>query len=165
MTPDDFPAGRCDGVVLHWSAGKYLTWFGDYHLCILGPPRDGEVIRSHPFLHNLRDIAPGMEYAAHTWRRNSWRLGIAVMAMYGATSGNYGAFPPTPKQIEVMCALAALAVVRYAPPMLDAFVRTHCEWARTDGYFPNRWDWMREAPMLKGKVRYYVNVYRTNPKS
>lgn len=165
MKLSDLPDLECRGVVLHWSAGRYTTWFPHYSVCVLGPPRDGEIILSHPFKNNLRKIQPGMEYAAHTRGRNSYRLAISAMSMYGATTNDYGFFSPTRKQIETMCALAGLMVVKYAvmrnlraltPAVIEEFVKTHYEYAVLDRYFPNRWDWMAETPELKRKVFWYA---------
>lgn len=160
----DLPSdGLWRGVVLHWSAGRYRTWFTDYHFCVLGPrddgSGDGEVIASHPVLNNLRYITRGMPYAAHTRGRNSGRLGVAVMAMYGATMQDFGPYEYTPRQLETMCALAGLVVAKYGKGIpIESQVTTHGEFARLDGYFPTRWEWYRtvDADRIRGKVRYYA---------
>jgi hypothetical protein len=159
MTLEDLPPGRCLGVVYHWSAGRYSTWFPHYHVCILGPPQDGRVLITHPFQNNLRQIKAGDTYAAHTLKRNSYRLAVSVMAMYGATMGNPGAFPVTPRQIEAICAVGGLIVARYNL-VVTTQVRTHYEWAVDDGYYPNRWDLMGLGETLRGKTRYYANLAR-----
>lgn len=159
MTLNDLPEGRCVGVVYHWSAGRYNVHFSHYHVCVLGPPQDGKVLVTHPFANNLRQIQPGDIYAAHTKSRNSYRLGVAVMAMYGATMNNHGQYPATPLQIEALCAVGALMVVKYDIDIATE-VRTHYEWAVQDGYYPNRWDFMRVSEILRGKTRWYVNQLR-----
>ena len=155
MTIDDLPRGVCHGVVFHWSAGRYTPYFPHYHVCVLGPPHDGAVLLTHPFQNNLRQIRAGDIYAAHTKGRNSYRLAVSAMAMYGATMNDSGQFPVTPKQIETLCAVAGLMVVKYT---LDiSAVRTHYEWAIEDGYYPNRWDFMRLSETLRGKTKFYAD--------
>ena len=156
----DLPAGGLyRGVVLHWSAGPYLAWFDHYNLCVLGPPRDGDVVLSLPIAANLRRIRPGdgLAYGAHARGRNSGRVGIGAMCMYRGTMSDYGAFPPTPRQVETMCALAGLVAAKYGTGLpVNAQVRTHYQWAVEDGYYPDRWDWMREGPALVRKVAWYA---------
>lgn len=148
--------------MLHWSAGRYRTYFPHYQFCILGPrddqTGDGEVVSTFPVEKNLRRIPSGdLDYAAHTRGRNSGRIGISAMAMYQATTNTYGVFPPTPRQIESLCAVAGLVVAKYGKGLpIDAQVKTHYEWAVIDAYFPNRWDWMKEGPLLKRKVEWYA---------
>lgn len=161
MTLDDLPEGKCIGLVYHWSAGRYTTWFPHYHVCVLGPPQDGKVLLTHPFANNLRQIRPGDTYAAHTKGRNSYRLGVAVMAMYGATMNDAGVFPVTARQIEAMCAVGGLIVVKYDLNVATE-VRTHYEWAMEDGYYPNRWDFMRASETLRGKTKWYADQARAN---
>lgn len=155
--PDLPPGGIYRGIVYHWSAGRYVSWFEHYHLCVLGPPRDGEVILSHPFLNNLRRIRPGAEYAGHTRGRNSGRIGISAMCMYRATMADYGAFPPTPRMVETMCALGGLVVAKYGRgvPIAEQ-VATHWQWAVRDGYYPDRWNWQRETDVLIRKTAWYA---------
>lgn len=160
------PGGVYRGVVLHWSAGKYLKWFPHYHLCVLGPPADGEVVVTHPILNNLRRITSGMDYAGHTRGRNSGRVGISAMCMYLAGMTDYGTFPPTSRMIETVCALAGLVDAKYAPGQpggQDAFnqrVRTHYQWARDDGYYPDRWNWMVESELMQRKAWWYAQRAR-----
>ena len=125
----------------------------------MGPPQDGRIVKSHPVANNLRQLRSGDVYAAHTRRRNSYRIGLSVMAMYGATMADYGSYPPTPKQIETLCAVAALCVVKYGL-VVDEHVRTHYEWAVADGYYPNRWNFMREGSTLRGKVKWYAQRWQ-----
>lgn len=163
--PDLPPGGLYRGLVYHWSAGRYTSWFDHYNLCVLGPPRDGEVVLSYPIARNLRRIPAGAEdYAAHTRGRNSGRVGIGAMCAYRAVMGDYGAFPPTPRQIETMCALGGLVSRKYGDlERLAEQVRTHYQWAVEDGYWPNRWNWQKLAPgdprpgheVLLAKTRYY----------
>lgn len=155
MTIEDLPRGVCHGVVFHWSAGRYTTHFPHYHICVLGPPHDGQIVFSHPIQNNLRQIRAGDIYAAHTKGRNSYRLAVSAMAMYGATMTHPGAYPVTERQVETLAAVAGLMVVRYNLDIES--VRTHYEWAIVDGYYPNRWDFMRLSETLRGKTKFYAD--------
>ena len=77
-------------VYLHWSAGKYRSYFEDYHININDL---GEIyIATTDFSEVLN----------HTYMRNSASLGISLACAYGATSNNLGDYPPTQAQIEAM---------------------------------------------------------------
>lgn len=174
--PDLPPNGLYRGLVYHWSAGRYRKFFDHYNLCVLGPHEDfvtrtattvsiadgenddGEIVLTHPILNNLRKIRHGIdEYAPHTRSRNSGRIGISAMCMYEATPDRYGDFPPTGRQIEAMCAVGGLVVAKYGQGIsIEQQVFTHFQYAKIDGYYPDRWDWMREGPTLLGKTRYYA---------
>lgn len=77
-------------IYLHWSAGHYGTKFDDYHINI---DADGNLYAS---TDNLADTL------AHTWRRNSGAIGIALDCCVDATSEDLGPEPPTAAQIEAM---------------------------------------------------------------
>jgi len=68
-------------IYLHWTAGRYDQLFGDYHICIDG---DGGV-------HRMADFETKL---AHTWRRNSNAVGIALCCCYQAGI----TLQPTPPQ-------------------------------------------------------------------
>lgn len=159
MTIDDLPAGKCIGLVYHWSGGRYSVFFSNYHVCVLGPPQDGKVLITHPFVNNLRQIQPGDTYAAHTKGRNSFRLAVSAMAMYRATMNDAGQFPVTPQQIEAMCAVGGLIVVKYNLNIATE-VKTHAEWALADGYFGRRWDFHRMGDLLRRKTQWYADRVR-----
>lgn len=161
MTIDDLPTGECIGLVFHWSGGRYSTWFSSYHVSVLGPPQDGKVLITHPFASNLRQIRPGDIYAAHTKGRNSYRLAVSAMAMYGATMNDAGQYPVTPAQIEAMCAVGGLIVVKYGLNVATE-VRTHYEWAMQDSYYPSRWDFHRMGDLLRRKTQWYADQARAN---
>ena len=82
--------GRDPKLYLHWTAGHYGTKFDDYHINI---DADGNLYAS---TDNLADIL------AHTWRRNSGAIGIALDCCVDATSEDLGPEPPTAAQIEAM---------------------------------------------------------------
>lgn len=160
--PDLPSGGLYRGLVYHWSAGKYRKHFPHYHLCILGPDKDGkgdgELVLTYPILNNLRKIRHGIdEYAAHTRARNSGFIGISAMCMYEGKQHKYGAFPPTKRQIEGMCAAGGLVVAKYGLGISIADqVFTHFDFAIRDGYYPDRWDWQYEGPTLREKTKHYA---------
>lgn len=82
--------GREPKVYLHWSAGRYDTQFDDYHINING--------RGTIFV-STEDLA---DVLAHTYKRNTGAIGVALDCAYGATTKNLGDYAPTDKQIEVM---------------------------------------------------------------
>ncbi len=138
------------GIVLHWTAGDYETVYPFYHLCLRGAD-DVVVVATHDPRNNMRDLrAEGTQpYAAHVAGRNSWKLGIAVCAMGGATPGDFGRYPITGAQVDALARVARRVASAYAVPL--AAIRTHAEFALDDGYFgaggeDSRWDIARLAP-------------------
>lgn len=77
-------------VYLHWTAGRYDTCFDDYHICITGT---GDIML---MTNDLTGIL------AHTYRRNTGSIGVAMCCAYGASTNQLGEYAPTAKQIEVM---------------------------------------------------------------
>ena len=69
-------AGRSIKLYLHWTAGWYSSKFGDYHINIDG---DGNIFVS------TDDLS---EVLAHTWRRNTGAVGIALYCCVGATTND-----------------------------------------------------------------------------
>ena len=155
--------GCIDRVYLHWTAGRYGQVYSDYHICI---DDDGKIYMPSDNLLICR---------SHTWRRNSEAVGIALCCCYGAIANegrdaDFGDYPPTEKQIEVMSQIVAL-LNKYGEVSLDD-VYTHCEIARIDGYGPysgdseTRWDlWflpdydgvMRNGgDVIRGKAAWYL---------
>ncbi len=143
------PAGDLRSIVLHWTAGDYTTVFPAYHFCIAGA-REPVVHATFDLRANMRDVSrdPLAPYAAHTYRRNSYAIGIAICAMRAATPSDFGAFAVTDVQVDALCRVAARLAHRYAIPLAN--IRTHAEHAVTDGYFglrdDERWDGARFAP-------------------
>lgn len=86
--------GRDPKIYLHWTAGRYDTDFGDYHVCIHGNGK-------------IRLMADLTETLAHTWRRNSGAIGVALDCAYNATSDDLGDYAPTAAQIETMAQVTA----------------------------------------------------------
>lgn len=140
----ELPPGDLRAITLHWTAGDYTRTFDAYHFCVRGAD-EPELCVTRDVRENMRDvrIAPELPYAAHAAGRNAHNVGIAACAMAHASPADFGAFPITGAQVEVMCALAARLAVRYEIPL--AAIRTHAELAIEDGYFGSdaddlRWD-------------------------
>lgn len=142
-----FPEGRIDRIYLHWSGGDYTTVYPSYHYCITyDPVRGVQAIATHDLRANMRDVYvdAAAEYAAHTYRRNSYAAGLSVMAMKDACPRNFGAFPLREDMIDGMCGVAAAIATHYGIPVDAEHVMTHAEAAVQDGYFgtaeDERWD-------------------------
>ena len=145
-----FPVGELRAISLHWTAYDYETVFPAYHYCLQGVS-DVIVAATHDLRANMRDLRvdPAGPYAAHTARRNSYAIGLAVCGMAGARPGDFGAYPLAEAQIDALCAVARRLADAYAIPA--AAIRTHAEFAVEDGYFgaggdDERWDIALLAP-------------------
>lgn len=114
-------------IYLHWTAGRYHQLFDDYHICI-----DGDGVA-----HYMGDLE---EKKAHTWRRNSNAVGIALCCCYGAGirkspyTISWGEYPPTKMQVETMAEEVARIAKCYSIPIDAEHVMTHAEVACQDGY-------------------------------
>ena len=129
--------GGIDKIYLHWTAGGYHQFFIDYHFCV---DNDGAVIAS---TNNLTDVK------AHTWRRNSRAIGIAMSCCADAQcwadgTVDFGYYPPTAEQIDGMSKLVAVLCDELGIEIVAENVMTHCEAAELDYYGPSttceRWD-------------------------
>ena len=89
-------AGRSIKLYLHWTAGWYSSKFGDYHINIDG---DGNIFVS------TDDLS---EVLAHTWRRNTGAVGIALDCCVGATTNDLGENPPTEAQLKALYEVIAV---------------------------------------------------------
>jgi hypothetical protein len=153
MTTGELPGGRIERIYTHWSAHDYESVFPAYHFCV-AMKADGEivVVNTHDVRENMRDVykAPDEPYAAHTRGRNSFALGISVMAMEKATPEDFGSYPLTPALIDGLCLVGARLAERYGVPIDADHVMSHAEAALRDGYFgtapEERWDIARLAP-------------------
>lgn len=125
------------GVVFHWSAGRYDQVFNDYHYNITYNPKTKQA-------KIIKTCESDDELKAHTWHKNTGRIGIALACCYNATSENIGSYPPTEAQIEMACALAGRLIKEHG--IKEDEVKSHAEWATIDGYGPGsgdpetRWD-------------------------
>lgn len=144
------PAGELRSISLHWTAHDYDAVFPAYHFCLRGAA-GVTVVQTHDLRANMRDVRlePERPYAAHTFGRNSWSIGIAVCGMAGARPDDFGAFPLLDEQIDALCRVARMLASAYGIAA-DA-IRTHAEAALEDGYFgagddEQRWDIARLVP-------------------
>lgn len=121
-------AGGIDRIYLHWTGcdGDVVN-LPDYTVII---DRDGEYHALH------EDFT---ERLAHTWRRNSRSIGIAMacckdaVCYYDSPDGiDLGDEPPTEAQIEAMAMLTAKAEEILGLTADDVY--THAEIAEIDGY-------------------------------
>lgn len=145
-------AGRIDRIYVHWSAHDYESVYPAYHFCVAR--RAGRIIvaNTHEVRENMRDVysGPDLPYAQHTRKRNSFALGISVMAMENATPQDFGRYPLTPKLIDALCMVGGRLAAFYSVPIDGEHIMTHAEAALHDGYFGTaegqRWDIARLEP-------------------
>ncbi len=143
----DLPTGRIERIYTHWSAHDYGSVFPAYHFCV-ATADDGRlvVVNTHDVCENMRNVYEGPEqpYAAHTRGRNSFALGISIMAMHGATPDDFGPYPLTEALIDGLCLVGARLAAYYDVPIDAEHVMSHAEAAVIDGYFGSaeeeRWD-------------------------
>ena len=159
--------GEIHHIYLHWTAGRYEQFFDDYHLNI--DSKGG-----------LRQTCSQLtELKAHTYKRNSGAIGIALCCALDASwtgeRPDFGSVPPTFEQLETLCRVVALLCMVLGLPIDDSTVLSHAEAATLDGYGPGsgdadtRWD-LAYVPHLRFKVmgsyrggpfvRYYAQNYR-----
>ncbi len=148
-----FAPGRIDRIYTHWSAHDYRSVFPAYHYCVAtGDDAEIMIVNTHDTRENMREVReqPDMPYAAHTRGRNSFALGISIMAMEGARPDDFGPCPLTEPLLDALCLLAARLAVFYGVPIDAEHIMSHAEAARLDGYFgagdQERWDIARLRP-------------------
>lgn len=168
--------GRDPKIYLHWTAGRYEADFYDYHVCIHG---NGKIML-------MADLT---ETLAHTWRRNSGAIGVALDCAYNATSDDLGDYAPTAVQIETLAQVAAALADGLWLTIDKAHVMTHGEAADNEdelspheAYGPRttceRWDleylgtdespafnpWAtdgsRGGDILRGKANWYRSKWK-----
>lgn len=145
-TPD-LPEGRIERIYTHWSAHDYGSVFPAYHFCV-ATAGAGEivVVNTHDVRENMRNVydAPDEPYAAHTRGRNSFALGISIMAMENSRPEDFGAFPLTEPLIDALCLVGAKLAKYYGVSIEAEHIMSHAEAALHDGYFgtlpEERWD-------------------------
>lgn len=143
-------------IYLHWSAGHYGQFYEDYHLNI---DADGSI---YAMTDDLSEIK------AHTWRRNTGAVGIALACCAGATSNDLGDEPPTDTQIECLAQVITVLCSCMDIPLDGVHVMTHAEAANLDDYGPDttweRWDlWFLKngdehgsgGDIVRGKATWY----------
>jgi len=149
-------ADRDAKIYLHWSAGHYGQFYADYHLNI---DADGSIYATSDDLSEVK---------AHTWRRNTGSIGIAMACCAGATSNDLGDEPPTEMQIECLAQMITVLCSCMEIPLDGAHVMTHAEAANLDDYGPDttweRWDlWFLKngdepgsgGDIIRGKAAWY----------
>lgn len=145
--------GKINRIYLHWTAGHYDDVYDDYHINI---GAGGELYLT------CEDFT---ELKAHTWRRNTGSIGIAMCCAAGATAicgseTDFGKEPPTQQQIEAMAKTVAVLTYVLGLEIKLLTVTTHCEAALFDGYGPHsgdpdtRWDlwYLPDRPLYGGLV-------------
>lgn len=145
-TPD-LPQGRIEHIYTHWSAHDYTFVFPAYHFCVATTDAgDIVVVNTHDVRENMRNVydSPDEPYAAHTRGRNSFALGISIMAMENARPEDFGACPLTEPLIDGLCLVGANLAKYYGVPIDAEHIMSHAEAALHDGYFgtlpEERWD-------------------------
>lgn len=147
------PHGPIENIYIHWSAHDYRSVYPAYHFCVaFDESNEIVVVNTHDVRENMRNVydAPDDPYAAHTRKRNSFALGIAVMAMEKSTPEDFGPYPLTEPLIDALCLVAAQLARCYDVPVNADHIMTHAEAAVRDGYFgtkpEERWDIARLKP-------------------
>ncbi len=136
----DKAKGQIDHIYLHWTAGRYYHAYDDYHLNI------------DQYGHIYQTCEDFTDKKAHTWKRNTGAIGIAIDGCYDACAGidpqniYFGNNPPTREQLFVLAWVIAFLCVTLDIEIKPPYVMTHEEAATLDGYGPNgpdpdlRWD-------------------------
>lgn len=123
------PGGRIVRVVPHWSAGGRLQCWDDYQLTLI-EDAEGEI-------YVLRSVPQGMK-GQHLAGRNTGAFGVAAMAM-GPKDVSDNLFEAWAKVIGEACHKYGLDP---RGKTADGFnvIGDHAEYAKADGYYPERWD-------------------------
>lgn len=105
-------------IILHWTAGGYFPNTIDlraYHFLV---DKNGKTYNGFYIPKDNENCTDG-NYAAHTGGGNTGRIGIAICCRKDLKT------PPTQKQVEAMCKLAAQCCIKYG--ILPQNVQTHAE--------------------------------------
>lgn len=128
-----------NGIVFHWSAGRYNQTFDDYHYNVTYDPVTKKAKK-------VITCESDEEMKYHSWPSKSCAgtIGISACSMLNATEKNFGEYPITDAQIEMMAAIAGEKVKQYGIPYDEIY--THATWANCFDYGPGsgdpetRWD-------------------------
>ncbi len=148
-TQKNQPMGNPKGIVLHWGANNRFNYADGYHFNICDFSGNSVVVQSLKL----------SEKGSHIWGRNSGLIGISMSCMKNPD------LEPTKVQQETtsiliaeFCAWKSLDIngeillpekKYYSNPdrLIDTgkmikfpVVTDHAEYAKRDGYFPERWD-------------------------
>lgn len=157
-TPD-LPSGRIERIYTHWSAHDYESVFPAYHFCVATKPSgDIVVVNTHDVRENMRNVydAPDEPYAAHTRGRNSYALGISIMAMESSRPEDFGRYPLTEELIDALCSVGAKLASFYNVPIDAEHIMSHAEAALHDGYFGTRPEERWDIARLQAEARALV---------
>ncbi len=138
--------GPIDHIYTHWSAHDYASVYPAYHFCVVQTQSGILVVNTHDVRENMRNVYenPEAPYAAHTRGRNSFALGISMMAMEGATPPDFGKYPLTEELINGLCVVGARLAAFYDVPIDADHILSHAECGVLEGYFGTaeneRWD-------------------------
>lgn len=121
------PLGKITQLVLHWTAGDYRGVWDDYHYNVAFDRSEKRAC-----IVKTLDLT---QKGQHLWKRNTGAVGVSFCAMADHR------FPVTEEQKEA-CALllAELCYKLNLDPRLKGTITDHAEWAKVDGYYPDRWD-------------------------
>ncbi|HEX8805737.1 MAG TPA: hypothetical protein VF741_02265 [Candidatus Aquilonibacter sp.] len=150
--------GPIDHIYTHWSAHDYASVYPAYHFCVVQRASGILVVNTHDVRENMRNVYedPDAPYAAHTRGRNSYALGISMMAMEGATPPDFGKYPLTDELINGLCVVGARLAAFYNVPIDADHIMSHAECGVREGYFGTadnqRWDIARLAASDKPLV-------------
>lgn len=160
-------------IYIHWTAGRHNQLFEDYHINITG---DGSIYAQE-----------FTKYLEHTYKRNSNAIGIVVDAMFNATPDDFGEYPVTEVQSNMLAQVIAKICIELPLPLDINHVLTHAEAAdNLDGVYPDyeyngypngmygpnhnweRWDLWKvnqdDEPysggeVIRGNARWYANEW------
>lgn len=130
-------------IIMHWTGGA--DGVNDlekdaYHFIV---SRDGGIT---PGKDKVEDNIPPLvegQYAAHTWKLNSYSIGVALDAMAGATERpfSWGHYPLSTKQVDALCLLVATLSTKHGVPVTPETILTHAEVQPTLGVKQKfKWD-------------------------
>lgn len=153
-------------IILHWTGGNYTPCPTDivhYHFIIDG---EGEIHNGKYLPRDNRNCTDG-KYAAHCGGGNTGRIGIAICCRKDLNT------PPTQKQVEAMCKLAAHLCCLYG--INPKKVITHAEFGqenpKTSSYgkidinsipYVNLEGTKECGDYLRGKVLWYYIMEKNN---
>jgi hypothetical protein len=141
-------------LYLHWTLAPFGCTFADYNAEVDFEAGDWVMIVTHDPRDNAAGLTSGVG-AAHTWRRNTGAVGVAIAGMTGAMQQHFGPAGVTPIGLDHLCAAAAAFASRYGINALgmvehgsthadnngdlvnttgEQSVLTHAECASIDGY-------------------------------
>lgn len=151
-------------IILHWTGGNYNPCSSDivhYHYLING---EGNVKNGKYEPRDNENCTDG-KYAAHCGGGNTGRIGIAICCMKDKNT------PPTRKQVEAMCNLAARLCTIYGLKPYQCI--THAEFGqqhpKTSSYGKidiNQIPYTKVSGIkpcgdyLRNKIQWYYNQYK-----